>query len=158
MRLAGRVLQPISHRCYSVSPNCRHCRHCCRLRCSALRKSHGMECMLVGLVHCICEFWKAHASALDSAHPSRPHARRDLVGLRLVGSVPQPDGWPLPASLRELYFGESSNVTGPIPPGWRLPDSEPRMAALPGIASCLHAVPQQLHASSAPAPWALLLA
>lgn len=49
---------------------------------------------------------------------------RELVGLGLAGTAPQPDGWVLPSRLKELYFAENPNVTGSIPPGWRLPDSE----------------------------------
>ncbi len=48
----------------------------------------------------------------------------DLGGLGLVGTAPQPDGWPLPSNLQEFYISEMPNVKGPIPPGWRLPDSE----------------------------------
>lgn len=106
-----------------------------------------MECRVVGLVHCVCEFGGVRSSALDSHLRTHPSARRDLVGLGLVGSAPQPDGWPLPSSLRELYFGESPNVTGPIPPGWRLPDSEQRIAA----ASSRDAVPLHEHAALASA-------
>lgn len=46
------------------------------------------------------------------------------MGLGLVGTTPQPGGWVLPSRLQELYMAENPNITGPISPGWRLPDSK----------------------------------
>ncbi|PRW50855.1 serine threonine- kinase isoform A [Chlorella sorokiniana] len=54
---------------------------------------------------------------------SQQGSQKDLVGLGLAGTAPQPGGWPLPPRLQEFYFAEMPNVTGPIPPGWRLPDT-----------------------------------
>ena len=111
---------------------------CAGLPLLLLRLGGGSKSMRVLLrmppaVHaacCACCLLRSRMSLIVAApaascnDPYYMHTCRELVGLGLVGTAPQPDGWVLPSRLKELYFAENANVTGPIPPGWRLPDSE----------------------------------
>ena len=57
----------------------------------------------------------------DPGHLPLPCCRT-AVGLGLNGTIPAPSGWDLPARLQYLEIGLNA-IRGPIPPGWRLPDS-----------------------------------
>lgn len=51
----------------------------------------------------------------------------------LVGTIPSPNGWALPARMQHLELGRN-NISGPIPPGWRLPEGA--MVQKEGGAGC----------------------
>lgn len=61
----------------------------------------------------------------------------------LVGTIPVPRGWELPASIDDLELGNSkaegpNQMYGPIPPGWELPPGGWGLRVLGGaLSACL---------------------